>query len=165
MKDVRYLEETYGIPGTFTYAGEYLDFESYVNFTEELVVSCGLSIVAVLIIIIVITASFTATLLVALCVLLVDLYLIGLIYFWGLYFNNFVLINIVIAIGLSVDYSAHIAHTYLLVKPPDHLKTNSDKRMYKTKKALAQMGSSVFHGGFSTFLAISAIAPAKSWIF
>ena len=27
------------------------------------------------------------------------------------------------------------------------------------------MGSSVFHGGFSTFLAIVALAPAKSWIF
>lgn len=27
------------------------------------------------------------------------------------------------------------------------------------------MGSSVFHGGFSTFLAIIALAPAKTWIF
>ena len=27
------------------------------------------------------------------------------------------------------------------------------------------MGSSVFHGGFSTFLAIVALAPSKSYIF
>ena len=27
------------------------------------------------------------------------------------------------------------------------------------------MGSSVFHGGFSTFLAISVLAPAKTYIF
>jgi len=27
------------------------------------------------------------------------------------------------------------------------------------------MGSSVFHGGFSTFLAISALGPSKSYIF
>ena len=27
------------------------------------------------------------------------------------------------------------------------------------------MGSSVFHGGFSTFLAISVLSPAKTYIF
>ena len=30
--------------------------------------------------------------------------------------------------------------------------------------ALRKMGSSVFHGGFSTFLAIVVIAPAESYI-
>lgn len=54
----------------------------------------------------------------AACVLLVDLFLIGLVYFWGLSFSPFVMINIVIAIGLSVDYSAHIAHAYLTAIPP-----------------------------------------------
>ena len=137
MNDMRYIENTYGLPGTFSYSANYLDFEQYFLFTKESIVSCSLSIVAVLIIIIFITASLTATLLVALCVLLVDLYLIGLIYFWGLYFSPFVMINIVIAIGLSVDYSAHIAHTYLLIVPPEHLTKNSDIRMFKTKKALA----------------------------
>ena len=31
--------------------------------------------------------------------------------------------------------------------------------------ALSKMGSSVFHGGFSTFVAISVLAPAKTYIF
>ena len=31
--------------------------------------------------------------------------------------------------------------------------------------ALRNMGSSVFHGGFSTFVAISVLAPAKTYIF
>lgn len=119
-----------------------------------------LSICAVLIIVLIITASVSATIMVAMSVLLVDLFLIGLIYFWGLAFSPFVMINIVIAIGLSVDYSAHIAHAYLLVVPPPHIIKKADIRMYKTKKALATMGSSVFHGGFSTFLAIVALAPA-----
>ena len=38
-------------------------------------------------------------------------------------------------------------------------------RKYKASKALSIMGSSVFHGGFSTFLAILALATSKSYIF
>ena len=162
---MRHIEDTYGIEGTFSYAANYLDFEQYFLFKKESFVSCGLSIVAVLIIILIVTASMKVTLLVAFCVLLVDLFLVGLVYFWGLTFSPFVMINIVIAIGLSVDYSAHIAHTYLGVEAPKHIEEKSDIRMYKTKKALAIMGSSVFHGGFSTFLAIVALAPAQSWLF
>lgn len=43
--------------------------------------------------------------------------------------------------------------------------TNSEKRAYKARKAVSSMGSSVFHGGFSTFLAIISLAAARSYIF
>lgn len=43
--------------------------------------------------------------------------------------------------------------------------SNGDKRAYKASKALSSMGSSVFHGGFSTFLAIIALSDASSYIF
>ena len=35
----------------------------------------------------------------------------------------------------------------------------------KAQVALAKMGSSVFHGGFSTFVALSVLAPSKTYIF
>lgn len=37
--------------------------------------------------------------------------------------------------------------------------------MYKSRVAVSKMGSSVIHGGFSTFLAIIVLAAAKSYIF
>ena len=161
------IEQKYGLEGTFSYSAEYLDFEQFFYFQEETILSCSLSIFAVCLIIFFITASIEVTLLVTFCVLLVDLFLCGLIYYWYLSFNPLVVINIVIAIGLSVDYSAHIAHTYLIVVPPAHLKLTKKKdiRVYKTKVALSQMGSSVFHGGASTGLAIAALSPAKTYIF
>jgi Niemann-Pick C1 protein len=63
-----------------------------------------------------------------------------------------------------VDYSAHIASTYLMIVAPFEM-TTSEKRVYKASKALSGMGSSVFHGGFSTFLAIIVLGAAKSYIF
>jgi Niemann-Pick C1 protein len=38
-------------------------------------------------------------------------------------------------------------------------------RIYKTRMALATMGSAVIHGAASTFLAILPLAAAKSYIF
>lgn len=72
---------------------------------------------------------------VAACVMLVDVFLAALIFYWGLTFNPLVVINIIIAIGLSVDYSAHIGHAYLTTEVPDALKRvyNTDEkiRVYK----------------------------------
>lgn len=165
LRDIRRIEKETGLPGTYSYAQDFLDYEQYVTFLYETILSCGLSIVAVLFVIMFITASVPVTMLVALSVLMVDLFLVALIYYWNLTFNSLVVINIVIAIGLSVDYSAHIAHSYLTIRPPASCVTKAQKRHYKARKALSQMGSSVFHGGFSTFLAIVALAPSKSYIF
>jgi len=72
----------------------------------------------------------------------------------------------VIALGLAVDYSAHIAHNYLvIVPPPGSCNNEAEKRLYKVKKSLSQIGSSIFHGGFSTFLAICMLGGSKSYIF
>lgn len=164
LTDLRKIEADYGIEGTYSYSQDMLDYELYVVFVEETVLSCGLSFLAVFFVVLFITGSFPVTLLVVLAVVLVDLFLIALIFYWDLTFNTVVVINIVIAIGLAVDYSAHIAATYLTIKAPSHM-TDAEKRKYKAGKALSTMGSSVFHGGFSTFLAIITLSASSSYIF
>ena len=92
-----------------------LDYELYVVFMDETLLSVGLSIVAVFFVVFFVTGSLPITSLVCLAVLVVDLFLVALIHFWNLTFNTVVVVNVVIAIGLAVDYSAHISHTYLIV--------------------------------------------------
>lgn len=82
----------FGLPGTWTYSGEYLNYEQYFNFVPETLYSSTCSFIAVCCVILFITTSLTATFLVALCVALVDLYLLALLYFWGLTFNTIVVL-------------------------------------------------------------------------
>ena len=128
-----------------------------------------LSFAAVLLVILVITSDLIATLVVAICVLMTDLFVAGLIFYWNLALNPIVMLQIILGIGCSVDYSAHIAYAYLVEEIPDemkkHMKTDSQIRKYKAEKALSKMGSSVFHGGFSTFVSLSVLAPTKTYIF
>lgn len=94
-----------------------------------------------MIVLLLFTGNWTITLLVLLCVGLVDLFLFGLLTFWSVTLNSVTIVNVVIAIGLAVDYSAHIGHAYLTVSPPE---TNSDgtpttdfeKRVAKSRGAL-----------------------------
>ena len=129
--------------------------------TREITIMLFFSIITVTIVILFITANLFMSLIVLLLVILVLLYMTGLCYYWGLTMNNFVAVNLSFALGISIDYSVHIAHKYLTIIPPANLKTIKEKREYKISKAVSAMGSSVFHGGFSTFLAISSMFGAK----
>ena len=96
-----------------------------------------------------------------LVVALVITFMVGGVYYFGLYMNMIISINMSFCLGVAVDYSTHIAHTFQMVKAPEDIKSANGQRTYKARKAISLMGSSVFHGGFSTFLAISVLYKAR----
>lgn len=129
-----------------------------------------MALLAVFIVLMIVTANLTVTFFILLCVALVDFFLLGLLFFWNVTFNSITVVNNVIAIGLAVDYSAHIGHAFLLCEAPNYdlngnPLSNHEKRVFKARGALGSMGSSVFHGAFSTFLAIVVLSPSQSYIF
>ena len=167
MNDVRHIETEYGVTGMYSYSSEYLDFEQYVVFAKETRLSITLAIIAIAVIMLLVTVSLRVTLIVLASVFLTEMFLVSLIYYWGLTFNSIVVVNIIVAIGFAVDYSAHIAYTYLTVDPPKlkQYKSIDAKRAYKAKIALSRMGSSIFHGGLALFLAIIVLSGSKSYIY
>ena len=48
------------------------------------------------------------------CVLLTLVDITGMIHFWGLTIDTISCVNIVLGVGLCVDYSAHIAHAFIV---------------------------------------------------
>ena len=67
--------------------------------------------------------------------------LFGLMVIWDVSLNSVSMINLVMAIGFAVDYSAHIAHAYITSS-----KVTADERVVD---ALSTLGASVFMGGTS----------------
>ena len=100
--------------------------------------------------------NLTASVLVLGCVVLTLVNVGGFIHFWGLTIDTVSCTNIIISIGLCVDYSAHIAHAFL---------ANQGSRNERVKTALTEIGPAVFNGGFSTFLAFVLLAGSKSHVF
>ena len=168
LKDLRYLMAEFSLGRSIELDYRLYDYEIFMNFFGQFAIPILFSFTAVVIVILVITSDLTATLVVALSVVLTNLFLSGMIHFWNLSMNPIILLQIILGIGCSVDFSAHIAFAFLVEDVSKLLPTKpsqSEIRKKKAELALSKMGSSVFHGGFSTFLALSVLAPANTYIF
>jgi Niemann-Pick C1 protein len=78
-------------------------------------------------------------------------------YALGLVIDSVSVINLVLAVGLSVDYSAHIGHCFMV-------KGGSSKDQ-RAIEALADIGASVLNGAMSTFLAVAVLLFSSSYVF
>ena len=123
---------------------------------EETVRNVLLALVAVFFMTTIFLADMVASTIVLLVIGFVDVILLGFIHWLGMYMNTVTSINLILAIGLVVDYSAHIAHAYM------HSAGTRDER---AKKALDHIGVSVFNGGATSFIATLALAPATTFVF
>ena len=98
-----------------------LDHNSYYQtglyelLKRDTATTISLSLLIVSISVFMLTLNIQITLLVILSVLLVDLFTMASVHYWGLTFNFLIALNLSFALGITVDYSAHIAHTYLRI--------------------------------------------------
>merc|ERR1712079_181324 len=74
----------------------------------------------------------------------------------GIVIDSVSVINIVLAVGLSVDYSAHVGHCFMV---------KSGSRNERVTEALADIGASVLNGAISTFLAVAVLLISTSYVF
>ena len=89
----------------------------------ELWRNLSLSMVAVLVITMLMLSSVQLVVFVLACVVLTLVDVVGFIYFWGLTIDAIVCVSVVLVVGLCVDYSAHIAHAFLVSKGAIELRT------------------------------------------
>ena len=82
---------------------------------EELFRSIVLALGCVFLIVVFMLANITGAVLVLLCVIFTLVDVMGFMYFWGLTVDTTTSMLLIVCIGLSVDYAAHIAHGFLEV--------------------------------------------------
>ena len=88
-------------------------------------------------------------------------------HFWGLTIDVISCVNLVIAVGLCIDYSAHVAHCFLVTEIPDKSGQVPDwsGNDLRAIRALSDIGPAVLNGGFSTFLAFVVTSTSESHVF
>ena len=121
--------------------------------------TCGLSLVGVFCVVCLSTSMSTSAL-VTLAVAMIDADLVLFAYALGLRLNSISYNCLVMACGLAVDYCVHLGHTF------DHSKKGGAmSNKAAARHAVAQMGASIFQGGFTTILGIVVLAGASSVVF
>ena len=91
---------------------------------------------------------------VTLMVFLIDLNLLGVMYWWGVSVSCVSFVTLVMSVGLSVDYCVHVGHAFA------HSLSGSPNE--RAVEALRVMGGSVLKGGFTTLLGACVLAFSSS---
>ena len=161
MDDLRDLLDPLG--GSFAFADVFLFWESYKVFIPEIIKNVSIAAACVFVLVTLLTANVFIGLFVLIAIALIDFCLLGFMPWIGVEVNSVSVICVVLAVGLAVDYSVHIAAAFLTVTAE-----RSDGRSARAQRAahaLWKMGPAVVNGGFSTFLAVAPMYFAESYVF
>jgi predicted RND superfamily exporter protein len=151
------VDEWNDLPSAFPYSDKFLSIEGFKIIRQELFLNVGLAIIAVGIIVFFTVASFVTAIVITLNVAFCIIEILGFMYAVGIVIDSVSVINIVLAVGLSVDYSAHVGHCFMV-------KGGTDKNK-RALEALADIGAAVLSGATSTFLAVVVLLFSSSYVF
>merc|ERR1712166_74443 len=145
-------------PKPFIWTFFYLFFDQFRTIYGEMMMNFALCIGAIVVICLIMLHYVSVVILTAMLITMIDIDLVGSIHFWGLEVNSISVINMIMAIGLVVDYSAHVIHNFGLQK---EAKTRDEA----VASMLVEIGPPVFLGGLTTFIGIAPLAFSNSTVF
>jgi len=158
------LSEKTGI-SIFPYSLHYVYFDQYlriIGITKELL---GLGLASVLIVTALLLGSWRTGLIVTGVVGLTIVSVMGVMGVWGINLNAVSLVNLVISLGIAVEFCAHVARAFMNVGsglPVDH-PSGQKERDERMGIALVDVGPSVLSGiTFTKLIGMSILALTRS---
>ena len=116
----------------------------------------GLAMFCVMISTFILIANVRTCLLVLLCVVLTLIDVGGMMFFWSMTIDIVSCVGLVLAVGLCVDYAAHIGLTFM---------TYVGSKNHRAVRTVRETGPAVWNGGISTLLALSVLADSDAHVF
>lgn len=140
-----------------SYSVFHVFFEQYLTIWSVACISLGLAAAAVCIVVLILIRSFIITGLILFCCGGVVAGLFFVMVFFNISLNAVSAVNLVVAIGISVEFCVHIAHAFM------HANGNRDRRV---QTALANVGAAVCSGiALTKFIGVVVLAFSPSAIF
>ncbi|ESO88138.1 hypothetical protein LOTGIDRAFT_165877 [Lottia gigantea] len=152
----QYHSDTLPTYKCFPYSRNYLTYETNKVLLYELYRNLGLAGGCILLVTMILIANFYTSLMVFSCVIFTLIDVGGTLELWGVTIDTASSVLMILSVGLAVDYSAHIGHTFMTISG-----TRSERSTYTLKT----IGPAVFNGGFSTLLAFVLLANSSSYGF
>ena len=145
-----------GSPYIFSHSKVYSAWETDEIIGFELIRNLLLSILCVAIITLLLLGNLYVVIMVLGMVIITLVDIVGFLHFWDMTIDILSAVNIVLAIGLCVDYAVHIAHAFL---------TSEGTRQERATNAIRVIGMAVLNGGITTFLALFFCSFSSAHVF
>lgn len=160
------ISSTFGAYGTsnasatvFPYSIFYVFYEQYLTVLQDAIKNISISVAAIFVVTLLLMAlDFHSAIIIVLTIVMIVLNLMGLMHWWNISLNAVSLVNLVMAVGISVEFCSHITRAFTL--------STQNTKAERAQHALADMGSSVLSGiTLTKFGGIIVLAFSKSQIF
>ncbi|EGC30415.1 hypothetical protein DICPUDRAFT_157858 [Dictyostelium purpureum] len=137
----------------------YVYFEAYLTIKSVAITCVLLALAGVFVMCLILLMNPLVSLLVVISVGMICIDLLGIMTLWNISLNAVSVVNLVMAIGIGIEFNVHIASAF--VKAPKHL-----SREQRVKYALNEMGANIISGIFITkLLGVSVLGFSSSEIF
>lgn len=165
LKYARYiaknLTKTLDLDGVeiFPYSVFYVYYEQYLTIWMDMIENLSYSMAIVFVVSLIITGfSFFAASIILITVAMIIVHMLGLMYIWNITLNAISLVNLILSVGIAVEFCGHLVHSF---------ERSSEKTaVEKAQDALANTGSSILSGiTLTKFSGILVLAFSKSQVF
>ncbi|XP_042881806.1 NPC intracellular cholesterol transporter 1-like [Penaeus japonicus] len=137
----RYLQENSKFAKdveVFPHSSFYVYYEQYLTMWADTGVSLGVSVASVFAVMFLLTFDLASSLIILLTIVMIVVDMMGVMYWWNISLNAVSLVNLVMAVGVSVEFCCHITYAFGTSR---HF-----TKLTRAQEAQANMGSSVFAG-------------------
>eukprot|EP01130_Rhizamoeba_saxonica_P004742 TRINITY_DN1923_c0_g1_i2.p1 TRINITY_DN1923_c0_g1~~TRINITY_DN1923_c0_g1_i2.p1 ORF type:complete len:792 (+),score=159.82 TRINITY_DN1923_c0_g1_i2:598-2973(+) len=157
ITEIRKMTDTYENFDIFAYSIFHVFFEQYSIIVRETIQNVLLALAGVFVVnIFFLKLSILSSIycMITICMIVVDT--VGVMALWSIELNPLSSVNLVMAVGLGVEFVSHISRSFML---------QEGSRDERIKEALHRMGHSVVSGALSTLVGVIILAFAKYDIF
>ncbi|XP_039499323.1 NPC intracellular cholesterol transporter 1 homolog 1b [Drosophila santomea] len=142
----------------FPYCVFYIYYEQYLTIWEDAMFSLGMSLVAIFLVTLLVTGlDITSTFIVLFMVICILINMLGMMWAWSINLNAISLVNLVVCVGIGVEFVAHIVRSF---------KRAEGTAQERARHSLNVTGSSVLSGiTLTKFAGIVVLGFSNSQIF
>ncbi|XP_022105812.1 Niemann-Pick C1 protein-like [Acanthaster planci] len=143
----------------YPYSVFYVFYEQYITMAHDSAISLSIVLGAIFVITFVLLGfDLFSAFIVALTIAMITIDLLGLMVLWNIDLNAVSLVNLIMSVGISVEFCSHIVRAFAI--------STKENRRERAKDALTHMGSSVLSGiTFTKICGIFVLAFSKSQLF
>lgn len=135
----------------------FIYFDQYTVIVPNTLQNIGIAVACMLLVSLLLLPNLISVLCVTLSVVSIIGGVIGYMAFWGVSLDSISMINLIMCIGFSVDFSAHISYHFSISKG----KTGRDRAI----ESFGHLGTPVVNGAISTILGTVVLSTSGTYIF
>ena len=156
MLRMRDITDNINLPA-FPFHPSFIFFEQYNTILSATLQTVGIAVAAMTVITIIFMPYPILVILVIVTMLMILVGIFGFMFYWNLSLSSVTMIQLVMTVGFSVDFSAHICHAFISV--------SGKNKVERVHKSLDRAGGPIINAAFSSIIGIMMLLGSSGYIF